>query len=80
MRPRAFISHAIQIVLRSIGVRKLDHQFLLSYALIFLCALGSASFLYFSTDAGEAKSLNVAGAQRMLSQRVAKDDGMNTSC
>ena len=73
MHPRAFISHTIQIVLRSIGVRKLDHQFLLSYALIFLCALGSASFLYFSTDAGEAKSLNVAGAQRMLSQRVAKE-------
>ncbi|NWO06269.1 MAG: type IV pili methyl-accepting chemotaxis transducer N-terminal domain-containing protein [Alteromonadaceae bacterium] len=73
MRPRAFISHAIQLTLRSIGVRKLDHQFLLSYTLIFLCALGSASFLYFSTDAGEAKSLNVAGAQRMLSQRVAKE-------
>ena len=73
MRPRAIVSHIIQVVLRSIGVRKLDHQFLLSYTLIFLCALGSASFLYFSTDAGEAKSLNVAGAQRMLSQRVAKE-------
>lgn len=73
MRPRALISHTIQIILRSIGVRKLDHQFLLSYVLIFLCALGSASFLYFSTDPGEAKSLNVAGAQRMLSQRVAKE-------
>jgi len=73
MRPRALVSHTIQLVLRSIGVRKLDHQFFLSYTLIFLCALGSASFLYFSTDPGEARSLNVAGAQRMLSQRVAKE-------
>ncbi len=70
MRP--IIARFIQRTLRSLGVRTLDGQYLLSYSLIFVLAAIVAASLFFGsgTDAG---AINVAGAQRMLSQKVAKE-------
>lgn len=73
MSSRQKVVLLLQATLRSIGLRKLDHQVFLSYALIFLLALGSAVFLYLSVDSAAGRAIDVAGAQRMLSQRVAKE-------
>ncbi|RLK50914.1 methyl-accepting chemotaxis protein [Alkalispirillum mobile] len=73
MAIRDEIAQLLHGALRGIGLRRLDHQFLFSYALIFLLALGSAGFLYMSVDAASGRAIDVAGAQRMLSQRVAKE-------
>jgi methyl-accepting chemotaxis protein len=69
---RQLIAHLIQQVLHTLGIRTLDRQYLFSYALIFIsAAIVAASLFYgFGTD---ATSINVAGAQRMLSQKVAKE-------
>jgi len=69
---RPIIARFIQRTLRSLGVRTLDGQYLLSYSLIFVLAAIVAASLFFGsgTDAG---AINVAGAQRMLSQKVAKE-------
>jgi methyl-accepting chemotaxis protein len=69
---RQLISHVIQQILRAIGVRTLDGQFLFSYSLIFIFAAAVAVSLYFSFSS-DATGINVAGAQRMLSQKVAKE-------
>lgn len=69
---RAFIAGVIQATLRGLGVRSVDKQFLLSYSLIgfFTVVVAGHLLLSFSND---ATSINVAGAQRMLSQKTAKE-------
>ena len=69
---RKAISDFIQFILRSIGIRSLDKQFLFSYTLIavFASIIAGHLLLSFSDD---ATAINVAGAQRMLSQKTAKE-------
>nr|WP_178087322.1 methyl-accepting chemotaxis protein [Pseudomonas sp. C27(2019)] len=66
------IANSIQWILRSIGIRSIDKQFLFSYCLIaaFTSVVAIHLFLSFSNDAA---GINTAGAQRMLSQKVAKE-------
>lgn len=66
------ISALISSILKSIGLKSLNAQFLFSYALIFIFALLTAISLYFSLGS-DATSIDVAGRQRMLSQKVAKE-------
>jgi methyl-accepting chemotaxis protein len=53
-------------------MRSINSQFLFSYALIFFCALTSVVTIYLSIGA-DSNAINVAGRQRMLSQRLAKE-------
>lgn len=69
---RWFIATIVQKVLRSVGLKTIDKQFLFSYILIFIFACISAVSLYINMGAS-ADSINLAGAQRMISQRVAKE-------
>ncbi len=66
------ISNLIQTILRGIGITSLDKQFLFSYSLIALFASVVAGHLLLSFS-NDATGLNVAGAQRMLSQKAAKE-------
>ncbi len=69
---RQVIASFISSSLRTLGLKSLNQQFLLSYGLIFLCAGITATSLYLSMGA-DATAINMAGRQRMLSQRVAKE-------
>jgi methyl-accepting chemotaxis protein len=66
------ISNIIDQILRMIGCRTINAQFMLSYFLIFLLATIAAVSLYMSM-AINPETINVAGRQRMLSQRLAKE-------
>ena len=66
------IARVIDGMLRALGCRTLNQQFLLSYAIIFLLAAASGISLYLSM-AIDPNTINVAGRQRMLSQRIAKE-------
>mgnify|MGYP000344650128 CR=1 FL=1 len=66
------IARVIDGMLRALGCRTLNQQFLLSYAVIFLLAAASGVSLYLSM-AIDPNTINVAGRQRMLSQRIAKE-------
>ena len=59
-------------LLCAIGLRTLNQQFLFSYALMFLLALVASVALYLNM-AVSPETINVAGAQRMLSQKMAKE-------
>ncbi len=65
------LANAIQTLLRGIGLRTINLQFLFSYCLIFICAAVTATVLFFS--AKDAAQLDMAGAQRMLSQKMVKE-------
>ena len=69
---RNTISYLIQKLLRGMGIRTLNGQYLFSYFLIFVFALATAVSLYLSLGS-DANAINIAGRQRMLSQRVAKE-------
>jgi len=59
-------------ILRALGLKTLDKQFLFSYALIFLLASTATVSLYLSMSVSP-ETINVAGAQRMLSQKMTKE-------
>ncbi|MBC9248939.1 chemotaxis protein [Pseudomonas alcaligenes] len=59
-------------LLCSIGLRTLNQQFLFSYALMFLLAVVASVALYLSMSVSP-ETINVAGAQRMLSQKMTKE-------
>ncbi|WAG79437.1 methyl-accepting chemotaxis protein [Metapseudomonas furukawaii] len=59
-------------LLRSVGLRTLNQQFLFSYALMFLLAVTASVALYLSMSVSP-ETINVAGAQRMLSQKMTKE-------
>ena len=65
------LASAIQTLLRSIGLRTINLQFFFSYSLIFLCAAITAGVLFLSSK--DAAQLDMAGAQRMLSQKMIKE-------
>lgn len=69
---RDAISHLIQAVLQGIGLRSIDKQFLFSYSLIAAFTPVVAIHLFLSLN-NDAAGINMAGAQRMLSQKVAKE-------
>ena len=66
------IANLIDRSLRICGAKSLNSQFLLSYALIFLLAIASGVSLYLSM-AINPQTINIAGRQRMLSQKIAKE-------
>ena len=66
------ISTLIDNVLRAFGFKTLNSQFTLSYALVFILAASSGISLYFSM-AINPQTINMAGRQRMLSQKIAKE-------
>lgn len=66
------IALLIQSILRGIGIRSIDKQFLFSYSLIALFTALVAAHLFFSMNQ-EADFINLAGNQRFLSQQITKD-------
>jgi methyl-accepting chemotaxis protein len=66
-----WITDSIQAALRALGLRSINAQFFFSYSLIFLCAALTAAVLFLSVR--DASQLDMAGAQRMLSQKMAKE-------
>ena len=66
------MSAVVQAILKSIGLKTLNAQFLFSYVMIFVFACVIAASLYLSLGS-DATTINMAGSQRMLSQRVAKE-------
>lgn len=69
---RHAIARMIHLLLKSIGIKTIDMQYLFSFSLIILFALVTAASLYLSLGS-DANSINMAGQQRMLSQRIAKE-------
>ena len=66
------VSTLIDTVLRTCGFKTINSQFTLSYALVFILAASSGISLYFSM-AINPQTINIAGKQRMLSQKIAKE-------
>ncbi|MFW1677124.1 methyl-accepting chemotaxis protein [Pontibacter sp. JAM-7] len=62
----------IDSLMRALGCKTAKRQFTLVYGLIFLLAVASGISLYMSL-AVDPQSINMAGRQRMLSQKVAKE-------
>lgn len=62
----------IDSLLHRLGLKTLEHQFLFSYALMLLLALMACASLYLSLSVSP-ETINVAGAQRMLSQKMSKE-------
>ncbi|MEW8507409.1 MAG: methyl-accepting chemotaxis protein [Candidatus Thiodiazotropha sp.] len=67
-----WLATLIQSILRAIGLKSLDRQYFVSYLLIFVFAAMTVVSLFTSLGS-DATAINVAGRQRMLSQRVAKE-------
>ncbi|MFC6670250.1 methyl-accepting chemotaxis protein [Marinobacterium aestuariivivens] len=66
------VARTIDRTLRLLGCKTLDRQFLLSYGLIFLLAVASSVALYLSLSINP-QTINIAGRQRMLSQKMTKE-------
>ncbi len=66
------VARLIDRTLRLIGLRTISRQFSFSYLMIFVFAVVTAISLYFSLS-NDAATINEAGRQRMLSQRLAKE-------
>ncbi|MBT3053587.1 MAG: type IV pili methyl-accepting chemotaxis transducer N-terminal domain-containing protein [Candidatus Thiodiazotropha sp. (ex Codakia orbicularis)] len=66
------IATIIQSILRVFGLKSLDKQYFVSYILIFVFAAMTVVSLFTSLGS-DATAINVAGRQRMLSQKVAKE-------
>src|SRR5690606_8498869 len=66
------MKNLIDSLLHRLGLKTLVHQFLVSYALMFLPALVASGALYLSLSVSP-ETINVAGAQRMLSQKMSKE-------
>ncbi|MGB0732334.1 MAG: type IV pili methyl-accepting chemotaxis transducer N-terminal domain-containing protein, partial [Pontibacterium sp.] len=58
--------------LRMVGLKTIDSQFTFSYILIFIFASVSVLEIFLALS-NDANTINVAGRQRMLSQRLAKE-------
>ena len=62
----------IHKVISFLGIKSIQAQFTFSYFLIGICALIGTTVLYQAIDS-DAEVVNIAGKQRMLSQRIAKE-------
>lgn len=69
---RYMLAYYLNTFVRALGIKSIDGQFSLAFIFIILCALGSAVSLYLSMNAS-ADTVDMAGRQRMLSQRLAKE-------
>ncbi len=69
---KQLIARMLDSSLRAIGIKTINGQFMFSYMIIFLLAVLTVFSLYFTMSAS-AETINVAGRQRMLSQRLAKE-------
>ena len=65
------LADVIQSLLRGVGLRTINAQFFFSYSLIFCCAALTAGVLFMSSK--DASQIDMAGAQRMLSQKMMKE-------
>jgi len=68
----AFIASLIQKVFMTLNIKTLTNQFLVSFIVILFCGATVLGSLVF-TSGGDANGINIAGRQRMLSQRLAKE-------
>ncbi|MBH8717177.1 type IV pili methyl-accepting chemotaxis transducer N-terminal domain-containing protein [Pseudomonas aeruginosa] len=66
------VARVFDRILRGLGLKTLNAQFLLSYALMFGLAACASVALYLSMSVSP-ETINVAGAQRMLSQKMASE-------
>ncbi len=66
------ISQLIENFFRLLGLKSLESQFLISFILIFICGISVITSQYL-TMGNDATAINIAGRQRMLSQRLAKE-------
>ncbi|NLW05884.1 MAG: methyl-accepting chemotaxis protein [Pseudomonadaceae bacterium] len=66
------IATLLTAILRAFGLKTLDKQFLFSYVLMFVLAATASVALYMSMSVSP-ETINVAGAQRMLSQKMTKE-------
>lgn len=62
----------LQVVLSSVGIKTIKQQILILNLLLLLIGLAAMAFIYFSVQS-EAATINMAGRQRMLTQRLAKE-------
>ncbi|WP_417348506.1 methyl-accepting chemotaxis protein [Ferrimonas sp.] len=62
----------LHAMLRLVGIKTVRGQFLVIFLVLFLLAAVNAVMLY-ATSGNSAERINIAGAQRMLSQRYAKE-------
>ncbi|MCW8930619.1 MAG: methyl-accepting chemotaxis protein [Gammaproteobacteria bacterium] len=69
---QTYINFFVHRLLNLMGLKTINSQFLFSYMLIFVLALMSTVTLYYSLESS-ADAINLAGRQRMLSQRLAKE-------
>jgi len=69
---RFYLAYIFNNLVRTIGIRTIAGQFNLAFLVIIACALTSSASLYLSMI-DSADTVNLAGRQRMLSQRLAKE-------
>ena len=69
---RGKVAHLTRLVLAKCGFKTINSQFMLTYAIMFVCAIVTVFSLYESMGES-ATDIDIAGRQRMLSQRMAKE-------
>jgi len=68
---RLVLASFFNSILRTVGVKSITAQFTLGFIAIFITFISVASF--FTLADKSTKTIDIAGKQRMLTQRVAKE-------